>query len=171
MLILSPPIVLTQIILPCWDCYDFEAATLHEIGHFLGLGHPDNIPDNMRADLAWVAAQGVAENVYQADLAAGLGMNATNCRSLWNRVYPGVPAGAAIESNERGYPVRNAIMEAFTQHNPQPCLLPDDVEGIATLYPDCSGHAISQVVAIPIAFPSSQSRLQATVCRRSFATK
>ena len=46
MLVLSPPILLAKIILPCWDCYDFEAATLHEIGHFLGLGHPDNIPDN-----------------------------------------------------------------------------------------------------------------------------
>ena len=52
MLVLSPPILLAKIILPCWDCYDFEAATLHEIGHFLGLGHPDNIPDNLRSDLA-----------------------------------------------------------------------------------------------------------------------
>ena len=66
MLILSPPILLSKIILPCWDCYDFEAASLHEIGHFLGLGHPDNIPDNMRSDLPWVSSQGVAENMYQA---------------------------------------------------------------------------------------------------------
>ena len=36
--------------------------------------------------------------------------------------------------------------QAFTQHNPQPCLTADDVEGIATLYPDCSEHGISRVV-------------------------
>jgi hypothetical protein len=43
-------------------------------------------------------------------------------------------------------PARNSATQAFTQHNPQPCLTADDVEGIATLYPDCSDHGISQVV-------------------------
>ena len=45
-----------------------------------------------------------------------------------------------------GHPARNSTVQAFTQHNPQPCLTADDVEGIATLYPDCSDHGISQVV-------------------------
>lgn len=146
MLILSPPVLLGQIIMPCWDCYDFEAATLHELGHFLGLGHPDNIPDNMRTDLPWVNTQGVAENVYQADLAAGLRMNESTCHSMWDRVYSGVPPDAVVQQGRAGYPLRNAIMEAFTQHNPMPCLTRDDVEGVATLYPDCSDHGISEVV-------------------------
>merc|ERR1712216_971320 len=115
MLILSPPVLLGQIIMPCWDCYDFEAATLHELGHFLGLGHPDNIPDNMRTDLPWVNTQGVAENVYQADLAAGLRMNESASHSMWDRVYSGVPPDAVVQQGRAGYPLRNAIMEAFTQ--------------------------------------------------------
>ena len=115
MLILSPPILLSKIILPCWDCYDFEAATLHEIGHFLGLGHPDNIPDNMRADLPWVSAQGRPESLYQADLAQGRRTNASTCRTMWEHVYGGVPPDAALAADgqaERGYLVRNSIMQA-----------------------------------------------------------
>lgn len=122
MLVLSPPILLSKIILPCWDCFDFEAATLHEIGHFLGLGHPDNIPDNMRADLPWVSAQGAPESLYQADLAQGRRTNASSCRSMWERVYGGVPPDAALAADgqaERRYPVRNSIMKARRR----PCLL------------------------------------------------
>ena len=43
-LVIAPPLVLTYVILPCWECADFEAAILHEAGHFFGLGHPDNVP-------------------------------------------------------------------------------------------------------------------------------
>ena len=38
--------------------------------------------------------------------------------------------------------VRNSVMEAFTQHNPKACLTADDLEGIATLYPDCAGSSL-----------------------------
>ena len=31
--------------MPCWDCYDFEAAVAHEMGHVLGFGHPDAEPE------------------------------------------------------------------------------------------------------------------------------
>ena len=30
---------------------------LLQVGHFLGLGHPDNIPDNFLSNIGWVAAQ------------------------------------------------------------------------------------------------------------------
>ena len=29
MLMIAPPLVLKSVILPCWECYDFEAAMLH----------------------------------------------------------------------------------------------------------------------------------------------
>jgi len=36
-LVLAPPIFYSTIFLPCWECYDFEGAAAHEIGHVLGL--------------------------------------------------------------------------------------------------------------------------------------
>ena len=32
--------------MPCWECYDFEAAVAHEVGHVLGFGHPDAAPED-----------------------------------------------------------------------------------------------------------------------------
>ena len=43
-LLVFPPIFYDQIFLPCWDCYDFEAAIAHEVGHVLGFDHPDTSP-------------------------------------------------------------------------------------------------------------------------------
>lgn len=42
--LIFPVLVLNDIFLPCWQCYDFEAAAVHEIGHILGFDHPDQFP-------------------------------------------------------------------------------------------------------------------------------
>ena len=147
-MLIAPPLVARKILSPCWNCYDFEAATLHEIGHFLGLGHPDNLPDNFASDLGFAAAQGPGNNSFSTLLAYGGRVNASNCEHTWDYVQPGVPTGAELDPNRPAgaYPVRDAIMEAFTQHNPKVCLTDDDVEALGTLYPDCSATSISQAV-------------------------
>jgi len=42
--LIFPALVLNDVFLPCWNCYDFEAATVHEVGHILGFDHPDQYP-------------------------------------------------------------------------------------------------------------------------------
>mmetsp|Transcript_60681 Transcript_60681/g.180526 ORF Transcript_60681/g.180526 Transcript_60681/m.180526 type:complete len:454 (-) Transcript_60681:1343-2704(-) len=143
--IISPSLVAFKIIEPCWSCYDFEAAAIHEIGHFLGLGHPDNIPENWLSSISWVRDQGPGLNSYNAMLAAGGRINASNCNHTWDYVRPGVPPGADLDESGT-YPVRNSMMEALTQHNPKACLTDDDVEALATLYPDCSDTSVSVAV-------------------------
>ena len=40
-LLIAPIIFYAMIFDPCFSCYDFQAAATHEIGHVLGLAHPD----------------------------------------------------------------------------------------------------------------------------------
>ena len=45
LLLATPPILYVRIYLPCVECFDFEAAAAHEIGHILGFHHP-NVAEN-----------------------------------------------------------------------------------------------------------------------------
>ena len=129
------------------SCYDFEAAALHEIGHFLGLGHPDNIPQNWAYPTVAIAGPTPGNNSYNSVIHAAVvaGNRPTGvCTDPWADVEPGIPANAVVDSSRLGrtYPVRDAQMEAFAQHNPRACLTNDDLEGLATLYPDCTPYAM-----------------------------
>jgi hypothetical protein len=157
--LMIPPLVATKIFTPCFDCFDFEAAALHEMGHFMGLGHLDNIPQN------WVYGQNAAygfagptpgNNSYQADISHAVNPPAgmmphrpTNfsCLDPWANVHAGVPGGAPdVETSAQGYTYRNAQMEARTQNNPLSCLMDDDLEALATLYPDCGPNMLSGAI-------------------------
>jgi len=107
------------------------------------VGHPDNIPDGLHEDLTLYNPRPQPENTYQADIAGGARINQTTCLTVWDRTFAGIPpnltAGTpGVELGAGGYLIRDSVMEAFTQHNPKPCLTDDDVEALSTLYPDCS---------------------------------
>ena len=125
-LIVTPPLFYVKIFLPCWECYDFEAAATHEVGHVLGLSHP---------------VAGNSTNVYVHPLAGRL--TNSSCRDPWAAVVQGVPPAELADVEADG--LRPSVMKAFTQHNPTVCLQQDDVEALSVLYPDCELSVSSPV--------------------------
>ena len=108
----APPVLYLYIFLPCWECYDFEAAAAHEVGHALGLMHPDQAAE-VGLNLGWNSTVG------------GLSGNASDqpaCDEAWSDV---------VQVNETA----PSIMTAFTQFNKDVCLTKDDLDALNTLYP------------------------------------
>ena len=141
LLMLWTPISLqVNIFTPCWECYDFEAAATHEIGHILGLGgnnaSVDDVPVGNNSHNSLLAAkEGI--NSYAEIVSNGTYPDA--CTNPWKYVEVGVWDDG--ELTDQG--VRNSIMEAFTEHNPKVCLTADDLEAINVLYPVCDGRAMT----------------------------
>ena len=71
-------------------------------------------------------------------LASGGRVDAQSCRTLWDDVRAGTPAGTDVRVGGGGYAVRDSVMLSFTRHTPGSCLTADDVEALSTLYPDCA---------------------------------
>jgi len=124
------------VFLPCWECFDFEAAVVHEVGHTLGLSHPDSVPAT--ADGPPSGRPG-GQNVYLTNGPGASGSydySGFDCNNPWAQV------------NETVYSTdpRPSIMRTLTQHNPEVCLFPDDLEALNVLYPDCAASRITKPV-------------------------
>jgi hypothetical protein len=109
----APPILYIFIFLPCWECFDFEAAAAHEVGHALGLMHPDQAVAS-GTNLRW---SGVGDGAARA----------APCDDPWSAVVAAPPDASVAPS----------IMLAFTQFNKGVCLSQDDLDALNTLYPLC----------------------------------
>lgn len=109
LLLLFPPIFFWKIFQPCWSCYDFSSAITHEVGHVLGLDHPDQHA-----------------------------LNGTNLFAL-RPMGPDTCMDEMTHVRQTSTPPNASVMFQFTQNSPHGCLAPDDLEGLNFLYPSCVG--------------------------------
>lgn len=94
MVVICPIIFYLYIFLPCWECYDFTAAATHEVGHVLGLTHPDTGAKHGRN--YWYVRGGAAHptaDMGSGDVEAAGGVEEAdarrfrvNCTAPWHSV-------------------------------------------------------------------------------------
>lgn len=153
-LIAFPPIFYTSVFQPCWDCQDFEAAAVHEIGTRQPRRSPAPVRAReprspARADAAGSAARFVPSDALRAAPSAHapaghiLGfdhpdewndLNFKSDRDSYNCSNPlqGVSATSAYDAD--------SVLQATLSHQPKTCLTQDDLDGLNFLYPVCDNR-------------------------------
>ena len=143
-LIICPVIFYAYIFLPCWECYDFTAAATHEVGHVLGLTHPDS---GAKEGLNFWYRRSLSET------GSGHLDFKVNCTHPWEMVeewpnttsrmnaradanQPGAQDARALyvasqsDDGAIGVPAWKTIMATFTFNNPSTCIFQDDLDAL-----------------------------------------
>ena len=129
-----PIVFYAQIYLPCAQCYDFEAALAHELGHVLGFGHPDETPDfNL----------------------AGCSLDNSTCRTPFECAR----RAALAESGADAAGSDPSIMLSLTREAVKTCLAQSDVHGLRMLYPTCDSLNAPEVQCVKTLKTSGWLRL------------
>jgi len=143
---ITPLVFYYRIFLPCWECFDFQAAATHEVGHALGLTHPDA---GAGRGLNFYYHRDIVDGVVQAT------PQAINCTDPWTHVRPWPNSTARIDAAALAtlsainpsvgtieMPHWHTIMATFTFNNPSTCIFQDDLDALNVLYPTCSNAVI-----------------------------
>ena len=105
------------------DCFDFEAAATHEVGHILGFSHPDE----------------AGQPVYESSCAQiSCGPPSRELAPLEGGAYDCMRPFESVREVAAGEITKPSVMHSLTQHNPTVCLTADDLDGLYRLYPDCA---------------------------------
>ena len=141
-----PPIVYWRAVLPCVECFDFEGALTHEVGHVLGLGHPDEAAAlglNLRAVPPPPAAPPpppleAGSGAFEGNLDGG-------APPRWRPCAPRhVVAADAPDASGPDAPVMLAFAHS---RGGGACPRADDLDGLAHLYPNCEADGVVDVDA------------------------
>ncbi len=113
-----------------------------QVGHILGLGHPDLASVELSPQCTPDACGPAGQDVQLSAAAAARRMDNESCLHSF----------AEVVARPEGEPVRPAMMISFTQHNPTVCLSDDDLEALNALYPECT-----QALSTPVCFKTKHN--------------
>lgn len=132
-LLSAPALFYWKAFLPCYECFDFENAATHEIGHVLGLAHPDQAIVNGR-DLRVANSTSDVGSGDFSSADGGSGSSSYDCLDPWSAIIAAPPSPASA--------ARNSVMWAFSANPRTPCVEQDDLEALNVLYPACGASRI-----------------------------
>lgn len=146
-LIVILPLLWQRVVSPCLECFDFEGTAAHEIGHALGLDHPDVLP-SMQLRAGGSDAAGASDALLDARRRVAC---AADLETHLSATFE------PVESSEY------SVMHSLTQFMPEVCIGQDDLDGLNALYPSCALASLGPPMCVKTRRSSGVARTLGTV--------